>query len=423
NANDGVSQLQIIDGGLSNISMMLDRMKTLATQSASTTFTGNRATLNTEYQQLISEITRQASNINLNAGGTFNTKMTVYTGGANTIANAEISVDLSGSQSAVDATSLGLATTNVLGGGVGISGNTQRLDAPGATFVVGAAGTDDQSFTFNVYSNGASATVTAKVAASAGGSTESQVLSSLNGQLNQYGITAQVDANGLLQFSGANAFTVKDNGGSGASNITNDTNGTAENNSNYIVDGAASYTAVAQTLTFQTSAGTAAVTLGAGDSLSGAIAKINAQTANLGVYAIANAAGTGISFQSASSFSVNAAAGGAGVFAAAGYNTATAPAAGASSNATAAITAINNAVAALGQVQGKVGAGENKLQYAISLASSQISNFSAAESQIRDADVAAEAANLTKAQVLEQASVAAMAQANSAPQTLLKLLQ
>src|SRR6202048_4137717 len=39
NANDGVSQLQIVDGGLANISMMLDRMKTLATQSASSGFT------------------------------------------------------------------------------------------------------------------------------------------------------------------------------------------------------------------------------------------------------------------------------------------------------------------------------------------------------------------------------------------------
>jgi flagellin len=42
NANQGVSQLQIIDGGLSNISQMLDRLQTLATESASTTFTGNR---------------------------------------------------------------------------------------------------------------------------------------------------------------------------------------------------------------------------------------------------------------------------------------------------------------------------------------------------------------------------------------------
>ena len=60
NANDGLSTLQVIDGGLSNISKMLDRLKTLATQSASSTFEGNRALLNTEYQDLATEITRQA---------------------------------------------------------------------------------------------------------------------------------------------------------------------------------------------------------------------------------------------------------------------------------------------------------------------------------------------------------------------------
>ena len=63
------------------------------------------------------------------------------------------------------------------------------------------------------------------------------------------------------------------------------------------------------------------------------------------------------------------------------------------------------------------------MNYAIGLAQSQISNFSAAESRIRDADVASEAANLTKAQVLQQASMAAMAQANSAPQAVLSLLK
>ena len=77
----------------------------------------------------------------------------------------------------------------------------------------------------------------------------------------------------------------------------------------------------------------------------------------------------------------------------------------------------------LGGVQGKVGSGQNQLNYAISLAQSQITNFSSAESQIRDADIAAEAANLSKSQVLQQASIAAMAQANSAPQQVLTLLR
>ena len=96
NANDGVSQLQIVDGGLSNISTILDRLKTLATQSASGTFTGDRATLNQEYQGLVSEITRQATNINLQSGGTFNTALNVYIGGGSKASNASVSIDLSG---------------------------------------------------------------------------------------------------------------------------------------------------------------------------------------------------------------------------------------------------------------------------------------------------------------------------------------
>jgi flagellin len=193
---------------------------------------------------------------------------------------------------------------------------------------------------------------------------------------------------------------------------------------------------------FQTSSGAATVTINNGDSLAATIANINTQTATLGVSAVLNAAGTGISLQGTNSFSVTdkitTLAGGTpaqvastltGVFAAptvAGGSTSissTAPTASGTNNGQVAITAIDAAIANLGLVQGSVGAGENKLQYATNLAQSQISSYSAAESQIRDADVAAQAANLTKAQVLVQTSVAALAQANSAPQAILKLLQ
>src|SRR5579862_6988813 len=67
NANDGLSTLQIVDGGLSNISSILNQLQSLATQSASGTFSGSRATLNQNYQTLIGEITQQASNIGLNS--------------------------------------------------------------------------------------------------------------------------------------------------------------------------------------------------------------------------------------------------------------------------------------------------------------------------------------------------------------------
>jgi flagellin len=209
NANDGVSTLQIIDGGLSNVSNILDRLKTLATEAASSTFTGSRGTLKAEFDDLVGEIDRQADNIGLGSTSKTNIQnLSVYIGG-NT---PTVSVDLSGG--AADSTTLGLKALDI--------------------------------------------------------------------------------------------STV---------------------------------------------------------------------------------------------------------------------AAGVPTGATAAITALNTAITTLGTVQGAVGSGENKLNYATQLAESQISSFSAAQSRIRDADMAAEAANLTKAQVLQQASMAAMAQANSAPQAVLALLK
>src|ERR1700679_3474495 len=148
NATDGTSTLQIADGGLSNISQILGRLQTLASESASGTFQGNRTTVNNEYQGLLSEINRQAANIGLNTGGVNNTNLTVYTGGGGTSqANSQVSVDLSGSNNAVDATALGIGTTSVAGGGTGISGNTLNLSDTAATFLAGSA---TQAFTFNV---------------------------------------------------------------------------------------------------------------------------------------------------------------------------------------------------------------------------------------------------------------------------------
>jgi flagellin len=92
-------------------------------------------------------------------------------------------------------------------------------------------------------------------------------------------------------------------------------------------------------------------------------------------------------------------------------------------NAAAAVSALAKAVTQLGKVQAVVGRGQNQFNFAISLAQTQISNLAASESRIRDADLAAEAANLAKAQILQQAGIAALGQANSAPQAVLSLLQ
>ena len=72
NANDGLSDLQIKDSALDNISKLLDRLSTLATQSASgQTTAASRTTLNQEFMDVLSEITREATVANLTASAGF----------------------------------------------------------------------------------------------------------------------------------------------------------------------------------------------------------------------------------------------------------------------------------------------------------------------------------------------------------------
>lgn len=112
NANDGLSTLQTIDGGINNISKLLDRARTLATQSASSTFSGDRSVLNAEFQSVLTEVNRQAQAIGLDTGGAFAKSLSVFIGGgransSSAIANGSVNVDLS--QSTVDTRSLGLS--------------------------------------------------------------------------------------------------------------------------------------------------------------------------------------------------------------------------------------------------------------------------------------------------------------------------
>jgi flagellin len=435
NANDGISVLQLVDGGLNNISKLIDRLKTLASQSASTTFTGNRNTLNNEYQALLLEINRQAANIGMVSGGTNNTIVNIYIGGGSTQANAQVTVDLSGSANQVDSTALGIASTAVSGGGTALTGNSVRLDNPALAFLDGS---DTQSVVFRLYNGSATENVTVTVTGSASGITGTEVLSQLNTALASYGIAAsQVSSGddiGELQFGGSRAFSVYVNAPAGAGQEFATAASTAVNTGNYHYEVASgSFTAVtsgSEIVTFTNASGSADVTFDttSGATVAAAITAINQQVASLGIYAVYDAAGTGISIQSASTFTLvqtQAATTGDVITGANGAKTITAPEDGASStaNALAALTALTTAVTTLGTVQGRVGTGQNKLAYAIQLAQSQISSFSAAESRIRDADIAAEAANLTKAQVLEQASLAAMAQANASPQAVLALLR
>lgn len=103
NANDGLSVLQIKDGALNNISTLLDRLATLATQSASASSTVNRATLDQEFQDVLSEIDREANVAGLTASAGFS--VFISANGSNG--------SVGGTVGAADSAGLGISTLDV----------------------------------------------------------------------------------------------------------------------------------------------------------------------------------------------------------------------------------------------------------------------------------------------------------------------
>lgn len=445
NANDGLSTLQIIDGGLNTISGLLDRAASLASQSASGTFNGDRNTLQAELGKVFSEIDRQAQNIGLGGAagtdeGRFNKAINVFIGGgANaTAAGNSVAIDLSSSR--VDKTGLNLNNLNI-GTGTGSVTGAQDISAgltTAETLTFQTVGTSGQLTTFSVsLSAGASA---------------SNVLDTINNDANAQsaGIKASLNTSGNLVLDSAAFFAVSSSdadgagqtGVAGALSAIGDVavTGAANSITETITAGAATTTQYldftgeqigfpddAQTVSF---ASFVAVNAANTDTI---VAAVNNDTSlrEGGVFAVRTKAdGSEVKFVSLNAFNL-------GIHSDAGQanatnnidglqpqNAATAGVlTGGEEGGKDALAAIKAAIAALGDVQGKVGAGQNNLEQAIDLASTQIVNFQAAESSIRDADIASEASALARLSTLQQAGVAALAQANQSSQALLSLLR
>ena len=94
----------------------------------------------------------------------------------------------------------------------------------------------------------------------------------------------------------------------------------------------------------------------------------------------------------------------------------------ASSEALTALDKINEAIGSITESRGKVGAVQNRLTRSIANLSVSVENLTAAESSIRDADIAEEVAELTRNQILVQTATAMVGQANLIPQSVLQLL-
>jgi flagellin len=498
NGNSAQAQLQIMDGGMNNISQILDRLQTLATQSASSTFTGDRTVLNKEFQSDISEINRQAQAIGLNTGGTFATNLAVYLGGgsgtssAAALTNGTVSVDLS--KSTVDALSLGLngvEATNAGNYDLGASSATSVQAILGAnsntatTFSFAGPGFGDtNAITINVNLNGVAGTSDLVNQINAAITTAGQGTTGAAAAFKNANIVASVVTNASGQqhvgFSSSNAaFSVSSGdatasalmgsfsggatgnvagavtavaggstelgtaGANGAANTTADlTFAAAVTGTQSISINAMDTTGNQHSLTVNLSSTNATALTGANsvlNTINQALQKSNDSTLQQ-ITAVQTGSSVATSFNFVSTlqnFNVNVgadsvantegiattASGVGQTHAAMTVGTGSTADISTVAGATGAVSAVGAAVKALGTAQAAIGKGENQLNYAINLASSQITNFSAAASQIRDTDVAQQAANLTKAQTLQQASIAAMAQANSAPQAILSLLK
>ncbi|MGY6164130.1 flagellin [Paraburkholderia strydomiana] len=94
-----------------------------------------------------------------------------------------------------------------------------------------------------------------------------------------------------------------------------------------------------------------------------------------------------------------------------------------STGANQAIESIDNALNAVNNIQASLGAAQNRFTAIATTQQAQSTDLAQAQSNITDANFAQETANLSKAQVLQQAGISVLAQANSLPQQVLKLLQ
>jgi len=92
-------------------------------------------------------------------------------------------------------------------------------------------------------------------------------------------------------------------------------------------------------------------------------------------------------------------------------------------NSTAALSSLDTAINTVSSARANIGATQNQLGYTVSNLQTAITNVTASRSNLTDADLATEVTKMTQAQILTQAATSVLAQANSAPQAILKLLQ
>lgn len=431
NAQDGISLIQTAEGSLNETHSILQRMRELAVQSANdTTTSSDRAEIQKEVDELAKEITRISNT------SEFNTKNLLAGGFDSTFhigANANQSISLS--INAMDAYSLGVAGSTIVQSGFAANGS-------------GISGVANFGQGFATSSNyNIDVAITDAAYAAGGAIADSVVTGAMNVTSGDVAITDETaytgaqDANYLVKVSNKSADNVSeiaystDNGTSwsfasvAAGAVTVDgmemtfTNGT----------GAADYT-IGDTYTFSVTAKTAslqlqdgatnigsAVTVRSGQT-SATIGDTSANETLTASFAFASLAdATSATFTLTSNSSTAAVTSNGAVTSDA--VTRAGIAVNTQSAANTAITSIETAIETVSSERAKLGAYQNRLEHTISNLGTSSENMTAAESRIRDVDMAKEMMNYTKMNILSQAATAMLAQANQQPQGVLQLLQ
>ncbi|GAB4290875.1 MAG: flagellin [Thiohalomonadaceae bacterium] len=433
NANDGVSLAQTAEGALSETGNALQRVRELALQSANATNSASdRAALQSEVNQLKQEIDRIANTTEFNGlkllDGSFTSQN--FQVGAN--ASQTLSVTVAGATTSHLANNYINAVNSTVDQGT--SSTTNPAAALPAANTIAA-----QTLTIS----GTLGSTTVNVAA---GDSAYTIANSINAVEGSTGVTAR--AYNSAQLSGLSAAgTVTLTLGSGGSTATisaavttTDLSALATEINKVTGTTGISATVSGGTLTLTQAEGkdinVADFTNSAGGTINlsavnASGAAVDSETLTSGTTDSAIVAGY-VEFDSNNSFSVSSS-----VAAAAGsiLDVAADTAVGSSqsllsavdistvSGATSAITVIDAALKTISGIRADLGAVQNRFSAVIANLQVTSENLSAARSRIQDADFAAETANLTRAQILQQAGVAMLAQANQLPQNVLTLLR
>ncbi|QHE94527.1 flagellin [Pandoraea fibrosis] len=410
NANDGISLVQTAAGALSSITDNLQRIRTLAVQATnSTNSDSDRAALDQEVQQRLAEVNRLASQTQFNGLSVLNGTMGVanFQVGAN--AGQTISVNLTQSMttSSIGAVAQATSTTNPLSYTISATNDLKIQDGTGSTIDV-AAGT---------YNNANDLAAAINTAGAKAGFTANIASVNSTGQL----VISNTDPAAALNITGA-----------AAANTQLGLPAT-------IAAGAAAVTSTGVASQFQTTLGTGDLTFtvnGVAHDITGTF-KSSADlatainSANIGVNAFIDSTGA-MHISSGQSFNISSTNGGTpSTLTQLGLTAGTYTTSG--SLATADVKSVNNATLMLSQIDAAIttvdsfnatlGATQNRFQSTISSLSTTTQNLTQARSGVQDTDYAAETANLTRTQILQQAGISMLSQANQLPQQVLKLLQ